>query len=188
MTTNEIYSLFQDITDEEEFNSDDAALRVMQAGYDDLLSQRDWYFLTKSEELPLSDLSLPDDFDNVLRVWYKDATGSVSETPLIRTSFSNRYDTSADYYVDEVTKEIVLINDLTIGSLVVDYKHKPAALTLDDTCEPIFSSTYHPLLAVYMKKQFKSADENYDFYKETGIDFVSLEQRMIDDDAVRKIQ
>lgn len=188
MTTNQIYDLFGDLSDGEEFNSDDAALRVMQAGYDDLLSQRDWYFLDKSVELTLDDLSLPDDFDNVLRVWYKDSAGNVSERPLIRTSFANRYDTSADYYVDEVTKKIVLINSFSSGSLVVDYKHKPAELTLDDTCEPIFSSTFHPLLAVYMKKQFKSADENYDFYKETGIDFASLEQRMIDDDAARKIQ
>ena len=188
MTTNQIYDLFGDLSDGEEFNSEDAALRVMQAGYDDLLSQRDWYFLDKSVELSLDDLDLPDDFDNVLRVWYKDTSGNVSERPLIKTSFANRYDQTADYYVDDVLKKIVLINDITIGSLIVDYKHKPAALTLDDSCEPVFSSTFHPLLAVYMKKQFKSADENYDFYKETGIDFADLEQRMIDDDAKRKIQ
>ena len=188
MTTNQIYDLFGDLSDGEEFNSEDAALRVMQAGYDDLLSQRDWYFLDKSVELSLVDLDLPEDFDHILRVWYKDTAGNVSTSPLIRTSFSNRYDSSADYYVDEVTKRIVLINDIKIGSLIVDYKHKPAALTLDDSCKPVFPSTFHSLLAVYMKKQFKSADENYDFYKETGIDFADLEQRMIDDDAKRKIQ
>jgi len=183
-TTASIYELFKTLTDGEEFDSNDAALQVMQTGYDFLLSQRDWWFLERTVELSLDDLTLPDDFWKVKRVWYKDSAGNVSTEPLVKAEVLKRFDTNYDYYICAVDNKLCLINPITSGSLILDYTHRPDELKeLDDNTEPEMPEEYRPLLAFYMKQQYKSADENPDFYKETGIDFNSLEQRMIDEDA-----
>jgi len=183
-STASIYELFKTLTDGEEFDSNDAALQVMQVGYDTLLAQREWWFLEKSDELQLSDLSLPEDFWRVKKVWYRDSAGNVSEVPLVRGEKRDRFNSDYDYYIDELEGKLVLINEITTGSLIIDYTHKPAELEeISDEEEPVMPEEYRPLIAFYMKQQYKSADENPDFYKETGVDFNSLEQRMIDEDA-----
>jgi len=198
-TTDAIYSLFQTITDGEEFDSDDAAISIMQVAYDDLLSQRDWYFLNKTVAVLSTSLTLPTDCAKVLRLWLVDSAGNVSSEPLQRTTFEKRYENVGDYYINEVSKTIVFLESFTNCSFILDYKYRPNRLGFNTIAysagppivEAIDSVTVIPsefvaVLAFYMKKQYKSADENYDFYKETGIDFLALEQKMIDDDASRK--
>ncbi len=187
-TTSDIYDLVQDLLDGDEFQSDEAALRSMNAKYDKLLSERDWYFLNDEYEMQLTNLlfSQITDLDRVLRIWYKDAAGSVSEAPLREAPFIDRFNKEYDYYIDEKNKKVVLINEITTGSLLVDYKYKPLPLaftSVDDveTDTPVIPVPFRPIIALAMVHDFKKADEAQEMFREHGFDEEALQNAMIDD-------
>ena len=191
-TNEDILDLFSDLVDGDEFQSEDAALRSMNSKYFTLLSERDWYFLDKSVVFALTNLLLSQitDLDKVLRIWYVSTNGVVSQEPLREAPYSDRFNTDYDYYIDQSTQSIVLINTIANGTLRVDYKYRPNPLALevttghDLTC--VIPITFRPLLALAMVHDFKKADEAIEMFKEHGYDEDALHNAMIDDDSNHK--
>jgi len=193
-TTNDIYDLVQDLLDGDEFQSDDAAQRSMNLHYRKILADRDWYFLIRTTTMQLDSLI----YANLLNVYHIDSSGSVNPNPLRKAPYSDRFNTEYDYYINEATGEIILINELT-GSLLVDYKFKPNDLGftavpyaegppvvqgVDDV--PVIPVTFRPLLALAMVHDFKKADEAQEMFRENGLDEEALFNAMIDDDNDHK--
>ncbi len=171
MTGQQIYDLFKVHVDDEEFNSDDAAIAAMNAAYRKILSERDWEFLKKTVLMPrgMSSLATITDLDTVIRVWAQTGSGSFDFSELEKSSFDKRFTGEGDYYIDYVTKSFVYLHGsepVNWLGYAVDYKYRPADLDLEST--PVWPEEYHSLLAYEMVRAYKEGDLTYDFYKEVG--------------------
>lgn len=167
MTGEDIYNLFKQELDGEEFDSDDDALRVMNIVYRKILADRDWHILKKYATLTTPTLSLAGitDLDKVLKVWAVGDGGSTDRTPLKKARFDQRFDESFDYWINYPSNALALIGDNNSYAgkdKVVDYKYKPADLAMDT--EPIFPVVGQPAIAYEMILVYKEKDENPDFY------------------------
>lgn len=171
MTGADIYALFKVHLDGEEFNSDTDALLAMNTAYRKILSERDWEFLKKSSAQPrgFSTLSTITDLSYVRGVWAVIGTQKNAKMPLSKTTYDNRFDENYDYYIDYASgtfNYIASSEPSTWLSYIIDYKYKPADLTM--TTSPVWPEEYHALLAYEMIKAYKEADATFDFYKETS--------------------
>jgi len=171
MTPEEIYNLFQLELDGETFDSDEDAEQEMNIAWRNLLSDRNWVKLKKTQTLSAgeTDLTTITDLDKVLKVWAVGDGGSTDRTPLIGGTFDDRFNLSFDYWIDHVNQTFNLIGDdnsYEEDELVVDYKYKPDDLALEDENDvSVFPAFAHPIIAYDMILAYKEKDENPDFYQ-----------------------
>lgn len=183
MIGEQINDLFMDKVDGDEFSSEEAALRSMNEKYRKLLSKKDWKFLNKTANLAAGVTSLAGitDLDKVLTVWAKVGPASTDVDKLEKSDWDDRFNTDKDYYIDIVNITVNFIGDNNSYAqypLIIDYKCKPADLTMETA--PVFYSDFHSILAYAMAKDFKTADENSDFYNEMSAKEEELENGMVD--------
>lgn len=178
MNTEELYNYFQDLTDGEEFLSNEAALRTLNDGYYQVLAERDWIFLRKGVEVPVLnnevDLSQITDFGSLRGAYAK---GSPEE--LTRANWDDRFNSENDYYLDAAENKIVFISSAP-KEVIIDYLYRPEPLEFEEDSFPVFHPDFHPLIALFAVKNFKKLDETQDFYMESEVDRRNLLYSMID--------
>ncbi|MDQ5987384.1 MAG: hypothetical protein CSYNP_03124 [Syntrophus sp. SKADARSKE-3] len=181
MTGEQINDLFMDKVDGDEFSSEEAALRSMNEKYRKLLGKKDWKFLKKTVTLPAGTTSLAGitDLDKVLKVRVQTGQASTDVIELEKAEWEDRFNTDKDYYIDIVNNTVNFIGDGNSYAqypLIIDYKYKPVDLIMETA--PVFNSDFHPILAYAMAKDFKTADENTDFYNEMSAKEEEIEEDM----------
>lgn len=180
MLPEEIYNLFKQELDGEEFESDEDAQRAMNVAYRKILAERDWEILRRTAALTNPSLAAITDLDKVLDVW----AGGVE---LKRANYRDRfkYDQEKDYYVDLANNQIGFIHSGVWQDciLTIDYKYRPDDLDLSSTDEPIFPDTYCPRIAYEMVLAYKRGDESFDGYREVERKNQELEDLMVDWDS-----
>ncbi len=170
-----IYNIFKIKTDGEEFDSPEDALVMGNVSYRKLLSMRDWLFLNKTTSISISSseytYSSVTDLDKPLALWS-------SDYKLKKATFDQRKDTNYDYWIDYVSKKIKFINDYSGKTLDLDYKYKPADITI--SVEPVFGDTHDPIIAFQMILDFYEKDQDNSVYKEALTNYASHEALLID--------
>jgi len=154
----EIYEIFKLELDGEEFDTDDDALVAANKAMRSVLTEREWKFLQTSTTFAPDDLTFGsrDNFEKVIRVWYDGAE-------LNKAELDERFDTRFDYYIDHVTKEIMLITDFYSGKdLVVDYVSRPDDIELEN--EPISVNLLNVLIAYTMGLTYFRKDQDTTIY------------------------
>lgn len=184
MTGEEIYNLFKQELDGEEFEDEDDAIRMMNVADRKIRSERDWEILKTDATLPAGTTSLDGitDLDKVLKVW---ATKNVAndEIELKKANFNARHNYDGDtfdYYIDHKNNEIVFIHDDVWDGydLIVDYKYKPDALDME--AEPVIPEDYQPRIAYEMVLAYKRGDESFDGYREVERKNEEMREQMVD--------
>lgn len=186
MTTEQIYEYFQDLTDGEEYLTQEAALRTLDDGQMQICNERDWWFLKRTTTLPIVDGRV-----DLSELSFLKITGAYfpgSSEKLVQANWDQRRGSEFDYHIDPSTNELVLHNPpANIKELDIDYKLRPTALSFEPGIgEPIIPSAYRPLIALFAVKNFKKLDETEDFYLETEVDRRNLLYQMVDDHNSRE--
>lgn len=183
MDGEEIYNLAKQEMDGDEFDSDDDALRAMNVAYRKILAERIWEILKKSSTLGVGITSLAGiaDLDFVIKLWATKG-GANDEIELTKGNRDERFDyqKNMDFYVDLASNAIVFRypNDWNEYYIIVDYKYRPAALTLNTS--PIFPEDYCPRIAYEMVLAYKRGDENFDGYSAVEAKNNELKELMTD--------
>jgi len=154
----EIYNIFKLELDGEEFDTDDDALLAANLAMTEIFKDRDWRFLTTSTTFAAGTLAFGtiDNFGKIIRIWY-------DSVELRRAQQDERFDTSFDYYIDNVSKEIVLITDFYEDkALIVDHLWVPDPIELENT--PITEPLLNALIAYKMGLNYFRKDQDTTIY------------------------
>lgn len=188
MTGQEIIQFYQRDLIDNSTESSESLLALLNVAYQRLLGDRDWHFLVTedaSQSITNStEYDIPQDLLKPLRaVIASEGGGNYQALTPVRFEDRFKYQGNSRYfYIDYRNGKLKMLASPAKAQqglkLHFEYLYKPANITLES--EPVFISSYHPLLAYEMARHY--------WYKEQDTKSRSWNNEMIGEYELMKAE